>query len=138
MVTSTDLGPGIHPSNKSGYGARAALVAQSVVYQSGEEYLGPVYASHRIDGSRVIVKFTHVGKGLAFQHGTKLQGFAIAGEDKKFLWADATIQNDEVIVSNPSVGKPEAIRYAFSQQFAWANLFNKNGLPAQPFRTDSW
>ena len=59
--------------------------------------------------------------------------------DGSFIpWADATIQNDEVIVSNPSVGKPEAIRYAFSQQFAWANLFNKNGLPAQPFRTDSW
>jgi sialate O-acetylesterase len=138
MVTSTDLGPGIHPSNKSGYGARAALVAQSTVYQSGEECLGPVYTSHRIDGSRFIVKFTHIGNGLAFQHGTKLQGFVIAGEDKKFVWADATIQGEEVVVSHPSIEKPEAVRYAYSAQFPWANLFNKNGLPAQPFRTDRW
>lgn len=138
MVTSTDLGPGVHPSNKSGYGARAALVALSTVYHSGEECYGPMYHSHRVEGARVTVRFTHVGKGLAFQHGTKLQGFVIAGQDKKFVWADATIQGDEVVVSHPSVEKPEAVRYAYSPQFPWANLFNKNGLPAQPFRTDTW
>jgi sialate O-acetylesterase len=62
----------------------------------------------------------------------------IAGEDKKFTWADALIQGDEVVVSHPSISKPEAVRYAYASQFPWANLFNKNGLPAQPFRTDTW
>ena len=138
MVTSTDLGPGIHPSNKSGYGARAALVAMSTVYNSGDVCYGPTYASHRIEGSKVIVKFSNTGNGLALKHDEKLQGFAIAGADKKFVWADATIQGDEVVVSNASIAKPESVRYAFASSFPWANLFNKNGLPAQPFRTDSW
>lgn len=138
MVTSTDLGPGIHPSNKSGYGARAALVAMSTVYNSGDVCYGPTYASHRIEGSKVIVKFSNTGNGLALKHDEKLQGFAIAGADKNFVWADATIQGDEVVVSNASIAKPESVRYAFASSFPWANLFNKNGLPAQPFRTDSW
>ena len=62
----------------------------------------------------------------------------IAGDDKKFVWADAVIEGDSVVVSSKSVAKPASVRYAWSGQFPWANLFNKDGLPAQPFRTDEW
>jgi sialate O-acetylesterase len=138
MAISTDLGPGIHPTNKSGYGTRAAAVARGMVYGDKVEYYGPVYASHAVEGEKVRVKFTHVGQGLAFKHGDKLQGFAVAGEDKKFVWADAVIDGDSVVVSSSEVAKPAAVRYAFGNNRTWANLFNKDGLPAVTFRTDSW
>lgn len=138
MVTSTDLGAGTHPVIKSGYGERAAQVASVTVYGGKGEFCGPIYASHIIEGEKVRIKFTHIGKGLAFKNGDRLQGFAIAGEDKKFVWADAVIDGESVIVSNKDVAKPEAVRYGWSQVFSWANLFNQDGLPATPFRTDKW
>jgi sialate O-acetylesterase len=138
MVTATDLGSGVHPTNKSGYGERAARVALGLAYGKKVEYYGPVYASHAVEGGKVRVRFTHVGQGLAFKHGEKLQGFAIAGEDKKFHWATATIDGDAVVVSSDQVAKPVAVRYAWASQHPWANLFNKDGLPAQTFRTDDW
>jgi sialate O-acetylesterase len=137
MVTSTDLGPGIHPQNKSGYGARGARVAMNTVYGGKAEYYGPMYASHTIKDGKVVVAFAHIGQGLAFKNGDKLQGFAIAGDDMKFVWADANIDGDTVVVTSPSVPKPSAVRYAWFRDFAWANLFNKDGLPAQPFSTES-
>lgn len=136
MVTSTDLGPGTHPTNKSGYGIRGARTALAAVYGQKHEYYGPLYASHQIAGDKVTIKFTHTGKGLAFKNGDKLQGFAIAGEDGKFVWGDAAIQGDTVIVSSATVPKPAIVSYAWSGNFPWANLFNQEGLPAQPFRTD--
>ena len=138
MVISSDLGNGIHPPNKSGYGARAVQVALAVAYEKGNEYLGPQLASHAITGGKVTLKFKHSGKGLAFKNGDKLQGFAIAGEDKKFVWADAVIEGNTVVVSSKDVPQPAAVRYAWSNAFQWANLFNQDGLPAQPFRTDAW
>jgi len=138
MVISSDLGAGIHPVLKSAYGARAAQVAQSVAYGSKAEFLGPMYASHAISGGQVTVKFTHTGKGLAFKNGDKLQGFMLAGADKKFVWADAVIEGKTVVVSSKDVSQPAAVRYAWSNAFQWANLFNQDGLPAQPFRTDEW
>jgi sialate O-acetylesterase len=138
MAIATDLGSDTHPINKSGYGDRASRVALGLAYGKKIEYYGPVYESHKVDGNRLLVKFSHVGQGLAFKHGDKLQGFAIAGEDKKFYWADATIEGDMVIVSSPQVAKPAAVRYAWGQTHPWANLFNKDGLPALMFRTDSW
>ncbi len=138
MVISSDLGAGIHPVLKSAYGARAAHVAQSVAYGSKVEFLGPIYASHAISGGKVTIKFTHTDKGLAFKNGDKLQGFMLAGEDKKFVWADAVIAGDTVVVSSKDVPQPAAVRYGWSQQFNWANLFNQDGLPATPFRTDAW
>lgn len=137
MATSSDLGPGIHPTNKSGYGERSAQVALGGVYAKKVEIYGPVYKSHKIDGDKVRVTFDHVGKGLAFQHGDKLQGFALAGADGMFHWADAVIDGDTVVVSSAAVQKPTAVRYAFASKHTWANLFNKDGLPALPFRTDS-
>lgn len=138
MVISSDLGNGIHPPNKSGYGARAVQVALAVAYEKGNEHLGPQLAAHTVSGSYVILKFKHTGKGLAFKNGDKLQGFSIAGADKQFVWADAVIKGDTVIVSSKTVTQPEAVRYAWSNAFQWANLFNQDGLPAQPFRTDAW
>lgn len=138
MVISTDLGGMTHPTNKSGYGARAARVALGFVYEKPVEISGPLYASHQTDGGKVRIKFTHVGKGLAARHSDRLQGFMIAGADKKFQWADAVIEGDSVVVSSPDVPAPLAVRYAWSSVAPWANLFNKDGLPAQTFRTDDW
>lgn len=137
MAISSDLGPGVHPINKSGYGTRASRVALGMVYGQKVEYYGPVYQGHKVEGSRVRVSFSHTGKGLATKYGDKLQGFAVAGTDKKFVWADAVIEGDNVVVSNPQVPAPAAVRYAFSATHPWANLFNRDGLPAIPFRTDS-
>jgi sialate O-acetylesterase len=138
MVTSTDLGSGIHPTNKSGYGQRASRVALGLVYHRPVEIYGPVYKSQQVDGNKIRLTFDHVGQGLAFKHGDKLQGFAVAGKDKVFHWADATIDGQTVVVSSSKVTEPVAVRYAWSQRHTWANLFNKDGLPALAFRTDEW
>lgn len=138
MATSSDLGPGTHPVNKSGYGVRAARVALGMVYGRKVETYGPVYQSHKIEGDKARVSFTHVGQGLAYRHGEKLQGFALGGEDKVFHWADAVIDGDTVVVSSDKVAKPVAVRYGWGRALPWSNLFNKDGLPALPFRTDSW
>jgi sialate O-acetylesterase len=140
MVISTDLGTGIHPIIKSGYGARAAQVALAIAYDKPVEYYGPVYDSHAVEGNSVRVKFTHVGRGLAVRHSEKLQGFAIAGDDRVFHWADAKIDGDTVVVSCPAVPKPVAVRYAWGpiNNRTWANLFNADRFPAVTFRTDDW
>ncbi|MBI3881698.1 MAG: hypothetical protein HY301_16740 [Verrucomicrobia bacterium] len=138
MVTSTDLGSGTHPVSKSAYGERAARVALGFVYGKSVETSGPLYASHAIEGGKVRIKFTHAGQRLAARHSDKLQGFMIAGADKKFVWADAVIEGNSVIVSSAEVTKPAAVRYAWSGNAPWANLFNQDGLPAQTFRTDDW
>lgn len=138
MVITSDLSPGVHPPNKSGYGARAADVAMVVAYGKKAEIYGPLYAGHKIEDGRVRISYTHTGRGLAFKHGENLQGFAIAGEDKRFVWADAVIEGDTVVVSSPRVPRPAAVRYAYDVKCPWANLFNKDGFPAQAFRTDSW
>ena len=136
MAISSDLGPGTHPTNKSGYGHRAADVALGMVYAKKIEYYGPVYDSHKVEGNKVRVSFKHVGQGLAFKNSEKLQGFAVAGADKVFQWADAAIDGDTVVLSSPKVSQPAFVRYAWSGKRTWANLFNKDGLPAIPFRTD--
>ena len=138
MVISTDLGGMTHPTNKSGYAERAKQVALGFVYGRKIEISGPLYASHEIAGGKVRIKFSHVGQGLVARHSDKLQGFMVAGADKKFVWADAVIDGDSVVVSSSAIGAPAAVRYAWSSNSPWANLFNKDGLPAQTFRTDDW
>ena len=138
MAISSDLGPNTHPVNKSGYGSRAAAVGLGMTYGKPVEYYGPIYSSHTIEGNKVRIKFTHVGQGLTWRHGEKLQGFAIAGDDKNFVWADAEIDGDSVVVSSPDITKPASVRYAWAGKRPWANLFNKDGLPAVTFRTDAW
>jgi sialate O-acetylesterase len=138
MVTSTDLGAGVHPQLKSAYGRRGADVALGAVYAAGDEIYGPLAAGHAVEGSSVRIRFTHVGRGLAARHADRLQGFIVAGADRRFHWADARIDGDTVVVSSPKVPAPAAVRYAWAPRFPWANLFNEDGLPAQPFRTDDW
>jgi sialate O-acetylesterase len=137
MAITSDLGPGVHPINKSGYGTRASRVALGMVYSKKVEYYGPLYQGHKVEGDKVRITFTHTGQGLAYKHGDKLQGFAVAGSDKSFVWADAVIDGDTVLVSSPKVTAPVAVRYAWNQTHPWANLFNRDGLPAIPFRTDA-
>ena len=127
MAIASDLGSGVHPVNKSGYGARAARVALGIAYGQKLEIYGPLYQSRKVEGNKIRLKFTHVGQGLAACHSDKLQGFAISGSDKVFHWADAEIDGDTVVVSSPSVSKPVAVRYAWANKYPWANLFNKDG-----------
>ncbi len=136
MATSSDLGAGIHPVNKSGYGARAARVALGAVYQRPIAYYGPTYQSHTVEGGKLIVRFGHTGQGLACGPGERLRGFALAGADGRYEWADASISGDTVVLSSDKVAHPVSVRYAWASRPSWANLFNRDGLPALPFRTD--
>jgi sialate O-acetylesterase len=138
MIISTDLGSGLHPANKSGYGTRAARVAAGFVYGQQIEYCGPLYRSHQIDGDKIRIRFSHVGKGLAAGGGGTLEGFQIAGADRQWRWAKAVIESDAVVVSHSEISVPAAVRYAWASRSPWANLFNQDGLPAQTFRTDEW
>jgi len=133
MVPASDLGSGIHPTNKWGYGNRAADVALGQVYKKDVQAYGPIYTSHKIAGGKVVVQFDQVGKGLIAAHGSKLKGFALASDDGQWHWAEARIEGDNVVLSSDKVTKPTRIRYAFSQNRQWANLFNKDGLPALAF-----
>ena len=136
MVISSDLGGGTHPTRKSAYGERASRVALGVAYAKEIEYSGPLFSSVKIEDTKIKVTFTHVGKGLVCPEGQRLQGFAVAGEDKIYHWADAVIEGDSVVLSCAKVNKPVTVRYAWSPTHPWANLFNKDGFPAIPFRTD--
>ncbi len=145
MVQTRDLGGGMHPANKSGYGTRGARVALATVYGKQVGYSGPIYEKHRIEGSKARVFFTHVGKGLAFRHSERLQGFGLADRSGQGLlrwcWAQAVIEKDPasgretVVVSAPEVTTPAAVCYSWivGKNAAWANLFNQDGLPAQTF-----
>ena len=134
MVTARDLGSGVHPRNKSGYGHRAARVALGFAYEREVEIYGPAYAGHKVEGDKIRIRFEHVGAGLAARHGDGLQGFAVAGEDGKYHWAKAEIDGDSVVVSCSDVPQPIAVQYAWDKHAPWANLFNKDGLPACAFR----
>ncbi|MCX5658608.1 MAG: sialate O-acetylesterase, partial [Planctomycetota bacterium] len=136
MVIASDLGGGTHPTNKSGYGARAARVALGFAYGQKVEYYGPLYQGHKAEGGKIRVSFTHVGQGLTSAPGDKLQGFAIAGADRVYHWADAAIDGETVVLSSADVPHPVSVMYAYSTSIAWANLFNKDGLPAIPFKAE--
>ena len=139
MAVAIDIGEwnDIHPLNKEDVGKRLALAAQKVAY--GDEkavYSGPIYKSMRIDGNKIILTFTHIGGGLVIKRGGELKHFAIAGADKKFVWAKAKIKGNKIIVWNDRVTNPVAVRYAWADNPDCANLYNREGLPASPFRTD--
>jgi len=136
LVTTMDLAPGVHPPTKSAYGARACRVALGAVYGRDVEICGPVYRSHKVEGDGIRITFDYVGKGLVFRHGDKLQGFEIAGADGKWNWAEATIEGGDVVARSTVVPKPVHVRYAYSPSPNYANLFNKDGLPALTFTTE--
>ena len=96
-----------------------------------------MFESEKVEGNKAILTFTHVGGGLEAKGGA-VRSFAIAGADRKFVWANARIENNEVVVWSADVPKPVAVRYAWADNPVGANLYNKEGLPASPFRTDEW
>jgi len=138
MAVTIDIGEmfDIHPQNKQDVGYRLALAAKHIAYNQEIVYSGPLYKSMEINGRDIEIAFNHVGKGLQVK-GEKLSGFQIAGKDKKFYWAKAQIVGGEVFVSSDKVKEPVAVRYGWAIN-PECNLYNKNGLPASPFRTDDW
>lgn len=136
LIVTTDVGEAkdIHPKKKAPVGARLALAARAVAYGEKLEYSGPVFDSLTVDGPRAVLSFAHVGGGLLAKDGA-LKGFAIAEADGKFVPATAKIEGNRVVVSSPSVPRPVAVRYGW-ENVPDVNLFNQDGLPASPFRTD--
>jgi sialate O-acetylesterase len=139
LAVTIDIGDAkdIHPKNKQDVGERLALVALARVYGRKLEYSGPAYRSMKIEGARARLSFDHASGGLVSKDGGRLKGFAVAGEDGRFVWADADIEGEQVIVSSPEVKRPVAVRYAWADN-PEANLYNRAGLPASPFRTDEF
>jgi sialate O-acetylesterase len=138
LAVTIDIGDAadIHPKNKQEVGRRLALAALGIAYKRRIEYSGPIYKSYSREGSSIRIRFTHVDGGLV-AHGGALQGFAIAGPDRKFVWAQARIEGDTVVVWSPAVSDPVAVRYGWAINPV-VNLYNREGLPASPFRTDDW
>lgn len=139
MAVAIDLGEwnDIHPDNKKEVGERLAVAAQKMVYGENTVYSGPVYQSSKTEGNRIILTFDHTGSGLTSNDGEELSEFAIAGADKKFVWARAKIDGDKIIVWSDNVPNPQYVRYAWADNPVNPNLYNKEGLPASPFRTDN-
>ncbi|OGV49436.1 MAG: hypothetical protein A2X49_13190 [Lentisphaerae bacterium GWF2_52_8] len=139
LAVTIELGEAdnIHPSNKQEVGKRLALLALNMVYGQKNICSGPRYKSMKTDGNKIRIEFDKIGSGLVAKDG-ELKQFAIAGEDKIFEWAEAKIEGHSVIVSSPTLEKPVAVRYAWADNPAGCNLYNKEGLPAAPFRTDTW
>ena len=151
LAVTIDIGESkdIHPKNKQDIGRRLALWALAGPYGKDIDPSGPLYKSHSVENGKIRVTFNHAKAGLML--GTKkglspvendstgkLKWIEIAGEDRVFKPADATLEGSELVISSPEVPAPIAVRYAFNQDPAGANLYNKAGLPASPFRTDLW
>jgi sialate O-acetylesterase len=137
LALAIDIGDAadIHPRNKQDVGLRLALGALALSYGKQIEYSGPVYRDVLIEGGKVRVRFDHLGGGLAAKGDSQVKGFAIAGADGRFVWADATIDGESVLVWSAEVPAPRAVRYAWSNNPV-CNLYNQAGLPAVPFRTN--
>ncbi len=139
MAVTIDCGEwnDIHPVGKKPVGERLALAAERLAYGDTKVVgSGPIYQSAKIEGNKIILSFTSVGSGLIAKGGGELTQFAIAGADKHFIWANAQIEGDKVIVTSPEISSPMYVRYAWADNPEGANLYNKEGLPASPFRTD--
>jgi sialate O-acetylesterase len=137
MAVITDVGDevSIHPLRKEAVGSRLALAAEAIAYGRAVEYCGPIYDHMTVAGSRVVLSFRHAQGGLTVQ-GPALQGFTIAGPDHRFVNAMAQVEGDRVAVWSPEVSHPVAVRFGWAD-YPVVNLWNKAGLPASPFRTDS-
>lgn len=149
MAVTIDVGDpaNIHPPNKRDVGSRLALAALATVYDKKLPYSGPIFRVQQVQSGAIRLEFDHIEGGLmvgAKERGGpvkedssgKLRQFAIAGADMKFVWADAMVEGNSVLVSSPQVAKPVAVRYAWGSNPEGANLYNRAGLPASPFRTD--
>lgn len=139
MAVTIDLGEwnDIHPDNKKDVGERLALVARHFNY--GEKqliYSGPLYQSSKIEVNKIIISFSNIANGLMSIDGEDLSEFAIAGADKKFVWAKARIEGNKVVVWSDEIPEPKYVRYAWADNPVNPNLYNTAKLPASPFRTD--
>lgn len=136
MAVAVDLGEwnDIHPLNKRDVGLRLALQARKLAY--GDKAVvasGPLFQSMQVQGNKVTLSFTDIGKGLLAKGDRPLSGFAIAGTDGRFVWAKAEIRKNKVVVWSDAVANPTTVRYAWADNPEGANLYNKEGLPASPF-----
>jgi sialate O-acetylesterase len=141
MAVIHDIGnpKNIHPTNKQDVGRRLALLALQMAYGQNVIAEGPRYQSMQKEGNKITLSFSNTGSGLeAHSKYGYLDGFEVAGADKIFHWAKAEIRDDKVIVWNDAVADPVAVHYGWADDNMEANLFNKEGLPAAPFRTDTW
>jgi sialate O-acetylesterase len=139
LAIITDVGDkdDIHPTQKAPVGDRLALAARVITYGEKVHGLSPAFESVTFEPNRAVLTFQNVGPGLECR-GAELTGFAIAGMDRKFVWAQATLQGkNQIVVSNPIVSYPVAVRYGWAD-FPVVNLFSKDGLPVSPFRTDDF
>lgn len=139
MAVTIDIGDAgnIHPKNKQEVGRRLALIALARTYGDKNPYSGPLAISQQVNGNSVSITFKYTNGGLKTKDGTALTGFAVAGADQKFYWADAVIKGSKVVLSSAQVPNPVAVRYAWADNPV-CNLYNGAGLPASPFRTDNW
>jgi sialate O-acetylesterase len=146
MAVAIDLGEekNIHPIRKAPLGERLALTVRAVALGDKIPYSGPVYRDHTVEGHRIRIRFDHTQGGLATADGRAPIGFAVSGgatdfskDNRGFVWADAIIQGEELVVESPQVPRPVAVRYAWAQN-PDCNLMNLAGLWAVPFRTDDW
>jgi sialate O-acetylesterase len=138
MAVAIDIGDAanIHPKNKQEVGRRLALNALATVYYKDIDYAGPLPAGAQEEEGKIRITFRYA-EGLKTTDGGSPKGFALAGEDKKFHWADAEIQGDHALLRSDKVPHPIAARYGW-QDNPEVNLINGAGLPASPFRTDDW
>ncbi len=139
MAVAIDIGEtyDIHPKNKQEVGRRLALAAQAIAYGQDVVYSGPIYDSIIIEGEKIRLRFKHLDGGLVAK-GEPLKGFVTAGENRRFVWADARIEGDTVLVRSDAIEYPVAVRYAWWDDPQGCNLYNQAGLPASPFRSDTW
>ena len=138
MAVTIDVGEfnDIHPRNKKDVGYRLALAAQKIAYKEKNiVHSGPIYKSMKIEGSKIILTFENVGSGLTVKNSEKLNCFEICGIDNEFYPAIAKIVNNTIVVSSDKVESPASVRYAWANNPEDVNLYNKEGLPASPFRT---
>jgi sialate O-acetylesterase len=138
MAVAIDLGEwnDIHPDNKKAVGERIAAAAFKIAYGENSIYSGPLFSNAITDNNKIVISFTNTGSGLTTSDGEAPAEFAIAGADKKFVWAKAKIEGDKIIVWSDAVANPLYVRYAWADNPVNPNLINKEGLPASPFRTD--
>ena len=137
MAVAIDVGEwnDVHPDRKKDVGDRLALAAEKIAYDENIVYSGPTYHSSTIDGNKIIITFNNTGSGLTTNDDEAPAEFAIAGEDKKFVWAHTKIEGTTIIVWSDDVPSPKYVRYAWADDPVNPNLINKEGLPATPFRT---
>ncbi len=138
MTVNIDLGEwnDIHPDNKKDVGERLALAARKLVYKENIVAGGPLYQSAIVEGNKIIIGFTNTGTGLITNDGKEPAEFAIAGADKKFIWAKTKIENEKVIAWNDNIPNPVYVRYAWADNPVNPNLCNKEKLPASPFEAE--